>query len=258
MARPAAVRALAVVVPAHDEEELLGRCLQAVSAAVAALREACPRVVTTTLVVLDSCTDGTADVAAQHDVRTLAVTARSVGAARREGVRAATRAVTAREPVTPDAVWVACTDADTVVPPDWLVQQVGAADAGAGLVVGTVVPDERDLDPATYAAWLGRHGPGAPVPVHGANLGVRLDAYEAAGGFPPVAEHEDVLLVAALRADGVHEAPGLPALTSGRRHGRVGRGFAGYLRDLETTLVTLGTPRRPGALGTDLAATGGD
>lgn len=230
---PSPVRAVVVVVPAHDEEELLGRCLDAVAASVTALREACPHLTTTTMVVLDSCTDGTAEVAARAGVATLVVTARSVGTARREGVRAA---VAALGPLPTGAVWVASTDADTVVPPGWLVQQVAAADAGAGLVLGAVVPDERDLDATTYAAWLLRHGPAAPVAVHGANLGVRLAAHDAVGGFPPVAEHEDVRLVDALRARGVHEAAGLPAVTSGRRYGRVGRGFAGYLRDLETTL----------------------
>lgn len=230
---PVPLRAVVVVVPAHDEEELLGRCLRSLAAAGAALREACPLLRTTTLVVLDSCSDDTAAVVTRHGVAALAVTARSVGTARREGVRAA---VAALGPLPPAAVWIASTDADTVVPTDWLVQQVAAADTGVGLVVGAVVPDERDLDPTTYAAWHLRHGPTAPVAVHGANLGVRLAAYDAVGGFPPVAEHEDVLLVEALRARGVPEASGLPAVTSGRRYGRVGRGFAGYLRDLETTL----------------------
>lgn len=229
---PVPVRAVVVVVPAHDEEELLGRCLTAVATAVGALREAYPLLGTATLVVLDSCTDGTAEVAARAGVFTLPVDVRSVGTARHEGVRAA---VGALPPTPAGAVWVASTDADTVVPPGWLVQQVAAADAGAGLVVGAVVPDRRDLDPTTYAAWLLRHGPTAPVAVHGANLGVRLAAYDAVGGFAPVVEHEDVLLVRALRETGVSEVPGLPALTSGRRHGRVGRGFAGYLRDLGTT-----------------------
>ncbi|VXC41347.1 glycosyltransferase [Nocardioides sp. AX2bis] len=231
--RPARVRAVAVVVPAHDEEELLGRCLHSVEVAVAALREAYPLLTTTTLVVLDSCTDSTAEVVARHGVAARSVAARSVGTARRQGVRAA---ATACGPVPPTAVWIASTDADTVVPPGWLVQQVAAADAGAGLVVGAAVPDQRDLDVTTYAAWLLRHGPTTPPAVHGANLGVRLADYDAAGGFPPVREHEDVLLVGALRARGVREMPGLPALTSGRRYGRVGRGFAGYLRDLESTL----------------------
>ncbi len=226
------LRAVAVVVPAHDEQELLGRCLRAVAGAVAALAEAYPLVTTTTLVVLDACTDGTAGVAARSGVPTVVTAAQRVGTARREGVRAA---VARHGPVPAAQVWVASTDADTVVPPGWLVHQVAAADAGAGLVVGAVRPDPRDLDPATYAAWLLRHGPGHAVAVHGANLGVRLDAYDAAGGFLPVEEHEDVLLVAALRAGGVREVPGLTALTSGRRYGRVGRGFAGYLRDLEAT-----------------------
>lgn len=237
---PGGVEAVAVVVPAHDEEELIGRCLASVAAATAELRGAYPAVAASTLVVLDRCSDGSAAAAARAGVSTLPSAAGSVGAARREGVRAA---VARLGPVRAGRVWIACTDADTVVPPRWLVHQVEAAAAGAGLVLGPVVPDERDLDPATYAAWLDRHRtPASPAAVHGANLGVRLDAYEAVGGFTAADEHEDVLLVAALRARGTPERAGLTALTSGRRRGRVVRGFSGYLRDLE---AAHGYGRRP-------------
>ena len=68
--------------------------------------------------------------------------------------------------------------------------------------------------------------------MHGANLGVRADAYLAAGGFRTVAEHEDVGLVETLRAAGapIDSTDRAPVTTSARSTGRVPGGFAGYLR----------------------------
>jgi hypothetical protein len=69
--------------------------------------------------------------------------------------------------------------------------------------------------------------------VHGANLGVRADAYLRAGGFATLPEHEDVDLVARLRADprvDVRPSDAADVLTSGRTTGRTPGGYAGYLR----------------------------
>ena len=226
---PDAIRAVCVVVPAHDEEELLERCLSSVRASAAALSAARPPVPTCVVVVLDSCTDGSAAIAARCADHVVTTDARSVGVARALGVRRAT----ALSPGVPLArVWVASTDADTVVPPDWLTCQVAAADAGADLVLGPVRPDPGDTPPDALAAWR-REGPdavSADGSVHGANLGVRLDAYLRAGGFLAYAEHEDVALVRALDAAGARRAVGVAAVTSGRTNGRSPGGFAGYLR----------------------------
>ena len=52
--------ALAVVIPARDEEVLLPACLESVARAVVALATAHPDIETRVLVVLDSCRDGSA------------------------------------------------------------------------------------------------------------------------------------------------------------------------------------------------------
>lgn len=242
------IREVHVVVPARDEERRLGACLRSVHDAVAVLRERMPHVHADVLVVLDRCTDGSTAIARAAGVRTLALGAGSVGVARRTGVAAATR-----DAAVPGAeVWVACTDADTTVGPDWLVAQLAAADAGADLVIGSVRPDPTELSPTALAQWSARHriggGPGgepgvengvengdehgAGTHVHGANLGFRLSAYDLVGGFPPVPEHEDVRLVEAMREAGLDWASGPTVTTSGRRTGRTPGGFAGYLRAL--------------------------
>jgi hypothetical protein len=69
--------------------------------------------------------------------------------------------------------------------------------------------------------------------VHGANLGTRASTLVAAGGFEPVLEHEDVLLVAEARARGARLIASDEAWvqTSGRLFGRTAGGYAGYLRE---------------------------
>jgi len=136
--------------------------------------------------------------------------------------------------VPPDAVWLASTDADSVVPFDWLTHQVRLADRGAEAVRGTVdVRDWRCWPPEVGRAYAaGYHGVDGHPHVHGANLGVRASAYLAAGGFAPVARDEDVLLVAALAAGGVRVVASghAPVATSARAVGRVPGGFSGHLR----------------------------
>ena len=220
--------AVAVVVPARDEEELVGRCLASVVVAVRRLRAARPEVTVRVVLVSDASTDATEAVArAVEGVDVLVVDAGAVGVARAAGVRHALDLLGDPDPA---ATWLACTDADSVVPADWLLSQVRHAEAGADVVVGTVRPE--GLRGRRLVTWARTHVPGRPNGhVHGANLGVRVDAFTAAGGFPAVAEHEDVQLVEGLRASGVRIVASDEAevLTSGRRIGRTPGGYAAYL-----------------------------
>lgn len=234
---PAALTAVAVVIPANDEEELLPRCLEALDAAVDALRRSDPSLAITAVVVLDACTDGSGDVAAGHSVHVRSIEERCVGAARTVGAAAAHDLLGIGVEHDGARVWLACTDADSVVPANWLTEHVASARAGVDLVLGRVRPDPLDLDEDTHREWSRLHRSGHPTGhVHGANLGVRWSAYAAAGGFAHVPEHEDVLLVEAVLAAGARVGPGPEILTSGRRTGRVAGGFSGYLHDLSTRL----------------------
>lgn len=227
----ASIRALVVVVPVHDEEELLDRCLASLATAVAAIRVPCEA-----RIVLDACTDGSAAIAARHPFPVLHTDATAVGGARALGVAsglAALAHVPARR------VWIANTDADSVVPANWLRLQLELARSGADVVVGTVRPDFDDLAPRHRRLWLETHIPGRPNGhTHGANLGIRADAYLAAGGFGGVAEHEDVGLVDACRAAGavVVASDAAEVVTSGRFIGRTPGGYAGYLRQQDLML----------------------
>lgn len=220
-----------VVVPAHDEHELIGACLEALRLARDRLLGTEPGVEVGAVVVLDASTDGTAEVVATSGLATTVVeiAEQNVGAARRAGAEAAVASPTS----VPDAHrWLATTDADSRVDPSWLVVHLDALTSGVDVLLGTVRPDFDDLDEDGRRRWLETHPPGhLPGNVHGANLGIRLDAYRRIGGFAALAEHEDVDLVARARlADlDVRATLAAPVITSGRRVGRTPGGYAAFL-----------------------------
>lgn len=221
-----------VVIPARNEEQLLPRCLAAVSAAVAELKGRVAPAEVSVAVVLDSCTDGSARAATQAgrrlglDLHLLQTDSGSVGAARAAGTAAMLGL---------GAQWIAVTDADTVVPADWLIIQRGFAEAGYELVLGTVVPDAADLSAEHLARWHAEHRLTEGHPhIHGANMAFSARAYAAAGGFEALHVHEDVQLVARIRGAGAGwiATDRMRAVTSGRLDGRAPGGFSGYLRRL--------------------------
>ncbi len=219
--------AVRVVVPARDEEELLPRCLAALGEAARRLRRDRPGVDVEVVVVLDRCRDGSERVARSvPGTRVLVANAGTVGRARALGAAVALRSC----PEPAARVWLATTDADSEVPPGWLVEHLDLADRGADLVVGTVEPD--DLGPDLLRRWHADHRLGPDHPhVHGANLGIRGDAYLAAGGFGPLPVDEDRELVDRVSGAGrvVVRTDRGRVRTSGRTAGRAPGGFATYL-----------------------------
>jgi len=204
---------VAVVIPARNEAELIARCLASIGDHRA-------------IVVADGCHDDTAPIARSLGAEVIEVEEAGVGSARAIGCAAALR--------DPDVDWIACTDADSVVPPNWITVQRELAAHGADAVVGTVRPDFNDLSELQTRAWVSTHAVGvANGHVHGANLGLRASAYLAVGGFAPVSEHEDNDLVARLAAAGftVTATAANEVMTSGRTFGRTPGGYARYLRD---------------------------
>lgn len=223
------IEAVGVVVPARNEETLLPACL-------AALRQAARQVSVPVhvLVAADSCTDRTVAVARACGALVIGIRARSVGAARAAGMAELLRLMARPDPA---ATWLATTDADTVVPRSWLQRQVAHADRGWDVVLGTVtVADWSEHPPHVPAAFAARYECGGrPHPhVHGANIGIRASAYQAAGGFRPLRTAEDQALLATAAEAGcsVLRAGDVTVETSGRRHGRAPHGFSYLLRTL--------------------------
>lgn len=225
------VRGVAVVVPARDEERLLPACLDALLAAADDLREE-RQVPVDVSVVLDSCTDRSAEVvAARPAVRAVPVQAGQVGRARAAGFADVLARWSERDPA---GLWLATTDADSVVPRDWLVRQLEHADAGADLVLGTVeVHDWSEHPRHVEARWRATYRPyDGHSHVHGANVGFGADAYLAVGGFRHLDRDEDVTLAAALSGRRVVRTAAIPVVTSARSVARARGGFADHLRGL--------------------------
>ncbi|MFF4650813.1 glycosyltransferase [Streptomyces sp. NPDC001380] len=242
------IRAVAVVVPAHDEVRLLGPCLESVRRAAAhpRLRGVPVRVV----VAADACRDGTAVLARAHGAAVVETAVHSAGRARALGTARALAVLLSRTGGPAERqTWLAHTDADTRVPACWLAHHLEAAAAGFHAVAGTVeVDDWAGHLPATalrfrrlYEAHRAAPGAAGGVPgqghphVHGANLAVRADAYLRAGGFPSAAVGEDHALTAALEAAGyrIRRTEECPVRTSARRTPRARGGFGDLLLGLE-------------------------
>jgi glycosyltransferase involved in cell wall biosynthesis len=225
------IRLIGVIVPAHDEQELLPACLDSLRHAARTLRGTPVHLV----VVADACRDRTAAAARRGGASVVSIGARNVGAARAAGANEVLRQAVHLDPAD---IWLATTDADTTVPASWLRQQARYASQGWDAVAGTVrVADWSGYQPGTRAQFRERYdnGTGPHSHVHGANLGVRASAYLAAGGFPAVPTAEDHGLVAALTAGGsrVLRTRTLSVVTSARRAARAPHGFGHYLAELD-------------------------
>lgn len=236
------LRRIDAVVPAHDEEELIGACLDALLVARAAVLRRRPELQVGIVVVLDDCRDDTARIVRERlagfdpdEMVTVVIDERSVGAARRAGVAAAMGSgIGGSGAADVSARWIANTDADSRVPEDWFSVHADAFDDGVDVLLGTVRPDFTDFSEDDVERWSLTHPPGhLPGNVHGANLGVRADRLDELGGFRELAEHEDVDLVERARAAGLRVVPTLdaPVETSGRRRGRTPGGYAAFLAE---------------------------
>ena len=156
----------------------------------------------------------------------------------------------------PDGV-LCTTDADTVVAPDWLAGNLRRARAGADLVCGTVVLNERELAAlppqvracgdleeayrrslaALWREWTGGELADLSVQALGASLVITAACYRAVGGLPMPAAGEDKALARLVRAHGfrIDNASEVRVVTSGRTTGRARGGVSDALRERATS-----------------------
>ncbi len=179
------LRTLSVVVPAHDEARLIGRCLDAV-----ALAAARTPVRVEVVVVANRCRDATAAVAADAGATVVESGARNLAVVRNLGIEASAGDV------------VVTVDADCRLHPDSLRLALGLLASGRFVGGGTrVVPERRSTGiDATYALV------GAMTFVTGLSGGsfwsTRSDL-DAVGGFDTsVLVAEDLDLARRLRTHG--------------------------------------------------------
>jgi glycosyltransferase involved in cell wall biosynthesis len=192
---------LSFVIPAYNEEALIGQTLRTLLNSAQALEE--PYEV---IVVDDASTDRTAEVARSFGATVIPVNLRKISAVRNAGVRAARGEI---------LIFV---DADTLVPAEALVSAVenirqGAVGGGARVQMDYGVPLWA---PAlmTLASWsLCRLRLAA-----GCFLFARRDTFEAVGGFDEeYYASEEIHLSRALKAKGRFVIVSEAVITSGRK-----------------------------------------
>ncbi|MET3763052.1 glycosyltransferase [Sphingomonas sp. UYEF23] len=235
---------VAIAIPAYDEADRIGRCLDS----LAAQDDPGPIVA---VVVANNCSDATAAIARapraiQVEVveHAFADHERGAGAARRMAMAQAAQLGTI----------VLTTDADCVADRDWVRAHRAAFAGGADAVAGRVSADWSELSlhpvPAlrigelewTYLGLIAEAEPlfdplvHDPAPRHaqrcGANLGITRAMLERVGGVPALATGEDRALLSAVElADGRIRHDRAPHVTaSARLVGRAGGGMADALR----------------------------
>lgn len=249
-----------VAIPAHNEAERIEACLRALSEQRSLDGTTLPPGTFSVILYVNNSTDGTDAVARSligtlpYDLDILKVwlddADASAGGARRLAMAEAARRL---EAVAGNGILMT-TDADTVVPPEWIAHAISIIGNGVDAVTGGLVLDAADearlpvhlkargalearyggllcelesrFDPQDYDPWP-RH---ADEP--GASLALTLASFKAIKGVPRQALGEDKALCNALRREGfrIRHAPELSVTTSGRLTGRACGGCADTMR----------------------------
>lgn len=224
-----------VVVPARDEAERIGGCIEA----LASQRDVDPASYEV-VVVLDSCTDDTRERALAAAPGSLALhvidgPGMGVGSTRRAGMELASARLRALG--RPHGL-VATTDADTVAGTGWLAAQLALSDAGAQAIGGRIdlLAEEavalppavlearrRNLDERRQRVGDAEHGQ-----FSGASLSLTAETYDYVGGLEPRVALEDEALERALMRRGVPivRSNAVNVRTSARTAGRAPLGLA--------------------------------
>jgi glucosyl-3-phosphoglycerate synthase len=242
---------VSVVVPARNEEALVGSCLVAL-----AEQEGVSPEDFEVLLVLDRCTDETevrardiADAHPRFGLHFLDGPGKGSGHARRMGMElASARLLGLGRP----KGLIASTDADTVVASDWLAAQLRAVSRGA-LAIGGRIELAEDSLPESIFRWhtergRRRHESLLSEPdnmgatehwqFNGASLALTAKIYQEMGGLEPRVALEDEHLEYVLRRHGVpiERLTSVRVTTSARVEGRANQGLA---RDLAAAVANL-------------------
>jgi glycosyltransferase involved in cell wall biosynthesis len=248
LTEPAPSLRAVIVIPARDEQDRIAACIEAV-----ALQSGVAGEQYEVILVLDGCTDATAELAQRAalefaSLRLHRVTleqSRGVGRARRLGMDLACERLLA---VGCAHGLIASTDADSVVAPNWLAVQLDLVGSGVEAIggrielheheLGTVSPEALDVRERAVPERIRRALRSARAPelvehhqFSGASLGLTAAAYSRCGGLPVRAALEDEALEQALTSQGIaiHRSGRVSVRTSARLDGRAPRGLA---RDL--------------------------
>lgn len=224
--------ALGVVMPVHNEELVVTPALEAVDRAIRRLPSG---IHCRVAVVLDTCEDGSSNRVAQwsrgSSALVLCSRGRNVGRARKRGCEAL---ISTFSEFDRNAIWLATTDADSIVPVEWLRVQIASFEEGVDVWAGRVgVADSTERTPGVIARWKKLYA-SERIPIHGASLGFTASAYVELNGFRELRSGEDRDLYERAKHIGlrVHHDKRAVVMTSARQQARAPRGFAHALNEL--------------------------
>ena len=164
--------AFSVVIPAHNEEQYIGKCLAAVKAAAEAVRPCTTEII----VVANRCTDRTAEIAAQYGAAVLQNDDKCISSIRNTGIRAAKGRI------------IVTVDADTVIPRGTL-QEIRQMLSTGRYIGGGANPKFDRMSPGILCSTLYVAWNLLPVMLReraylsGAVFWFRKADFERAGGF---------------------------------------------------------------------------
>lgn len=223
-----AVQKIAIVIPAHNEQDHIGDCLTAIQTAIHHLKQTFSQIAVDVIVVLDSCSDNTQAIVEGFGVDYLTCEFKNVGKVRALGIHHA---------MAQGADWIACSDADSQVAENWLTAQLQhLQDDTCDMICGVVAVDSWDnLSEKVKTDYLAhyqdrmnhRH-------IHGANLSFSVYAYRQVSGFTDLPCHEDVDLVRKFEQQhfNIVWSNKVRVTTSSRLEARASEGFAHFLSNL--------------------------
>jgi glycosyltransferase involved in cell wall biosynthesis len=172
---------ISVIVPTYNEEQNISTCLQSLS------RQTLPRDTYEIIVVDGGSKDRTREIAATVADQVFIQTSKKVGGARNDG------AMVARGEI------LATTDADCVLPEDWLerIRDDFQRDPGVVQVYGLVYPIEDSLKnrlslaSANLFSWIGYHTRTLYYTL-GCNTAFRKEAFMKAGMYRTIDAGDDL------------------------------------------------------------------
>lgn len=234
---------ICVVIPAQNEEELIGSCLRALAEQRKVSYEEYE-----VLLVLDRCADGTEKRAREFTTSYPAMRlsfldgpGKGSGHARRVGMEAACARLQA---VGRPHALISSTDADTIVAPDWISAQLAAAERGARAIGGRIELANDGSVPEALFRWhasrgdyrhrrllssdRGHSGRTEHWQFSGASMALTAAVYREIGGLEAREALEDEQLEDALHRHGVpiERLLSVRVATSARLVGRASRGLA--------------------------------
>lgn len=212
---------VSVIVPAHNEEAFIGKCLDSLS------RQSLDKKFFEVLVINNASKDDTAKIARKYKVRVIEEKKKSVILARQKGVDKAKGEI------------IVSADADTTYPANWLKSIKNDFDKNRDLiaVVGWIYYTQTPVIFNLFNAlnqeinlFLEKYTGRFPI-AYAANLAFRKHALTAIGGYPKhLVELGDqqYLLYRFFRLGKVIINPNIRCFTSGRRLQSVGRDIFVY------------------------------